>query len=261
MAAIPLFSPEGDAALAALAARATLYAFDYDGTLAPIVARPEDAVAPTETIAALERLAALVPVALVTGRARDDLRARFPFDARYVIGNHGMEGMPDDDPATTAAAADGHARVVAAWTSQWPAAIAAQTADPGIFVENKLHSLSIHYRPAADHQAASRAIQAAIARLTPAPRVIGGKCVFNLMPEGAADKGDALVRLVRFDGCAGAFYIGDDDTDELAFARASANWVTVRVGRVASTAAGFYVDGQADVLRCIDRLVAVLRAR
>jgi len=52
------------ARLLALAARATLYAFDYDGTLAPIVARPEDAVAPTDAIAALERLGALAPVAI-----------------------------------------------------------------------------------------------------------------------------------------------------------------------------------------------------
>lgn len=74
-----LFSPAGRSALAALMRRRALLGFDFDGTLAPIVARPHDARIPRAVAAQLARLVQLLPVAIVTGRALDDVYGRLGF--------------------------------------------------------------------------------------------------------------------------------------------------------------------------------------
>ncbi len=252
---IDLFGPEGLAALDRLARARTLYAFDFDGTLAPIVAVPDNARAAPTTIALLTAIGARVPTLILTGRGTDDLRRLLPFASKYVVGNHGAEGMPDapaGDPA--------HRAVVEAWLAQWPAAIAESGAVAGLAVEPKRYSLSIHYRQADDHAAAERAIDAAIGRLDPRPRVIGGKCVLNLLPEGAPDKGSALRALVRIEHCDAAFFIGDDLTDEAAFEQAPPSWVTVRVGQSAASAARYFIPDQKDIDRCLERLLAAVEA-
>ena len=253
-----LFSADGLAALSRLSSLATLYAFDFDGTLAPIVEHPDDAAAAPRTVALLERLGALVPTALVTGRSADDLRRRIPFTPLHLIGNHGSEGLPDAWHAALADAVSAHGEIVQRWLAQWPELI--RSDDPGIVVEPKRYSISLHYRQAADQDAAARSIGAAIARLDPPPCVIGGKCVFNLLPEGAPDKGSALRALVRFEDCEAAFFVGDDLTDEAAFENAPDSWVTVRVGPVAHSAARYSLSAQADIDRCLEQLVALAEA-
>lgn len=259
---IDLFGAEGLAALERLSHRRALYAFDFDGTLAPIVAEPDAAAAAPSTVALLSTLGALVPTVLITGRGVDDLRARIDFTPLHLIGNHGAEGMPVALPHALASAVtahsddEAHRDVVDTWRAQWPAAISGAGGGDGIVVEAKRYSLSIHYRQAGDHDAARRAITAAIARLEPPPRLIGGKCVVNLLPEGAPDKGSALRTLVRHEDCEAAFFIGDDLTDEAAFDGAPADWVTVRVGRDEQSAARFFIDDQARIDACLTLLVA-----
>ncbi len=258
---IDLFAAEGREALAQLARRPALYAFDFDGTLAPIVERPEQAAAEARTVELLGRLGALAATALVTGRSVDDLRGRIAFTPRYLVGNHGAEGVPDPlhrsptDAVVDHAGNEAHRAVALRWVEQWPDAIGRVPLD-GIVVEPKSYSLSIHYRGSPDHAAAHTAIMTAIGRLDPAPRVIGGKCVFNLLPEGAPDKGTALLALVRLERCEAAFFVGDDLTDEAAFQVAPASWVTVRVGADRDSAARFFIAGQGDIDRCLERLVA-----
>ena len=257
---IDLFGAAGLDALARLARGPALYAFDFDGTLAPIVSQPDQARAGAETVALLRRLGALVPTALVTGRSTDDLRGRIEFTPRYLVGNHGAEGVPAsmhlpfagvDDHAGAAA----HRAVVSDWLAQWPEAIAPEGPEPGILVEPKAYSLSIHYRAASNHAAAHARIAAAVSRLDPLPRVIGGKCVFNLLPAGAPDKGTALLALMRLERGDTAFFIGDDLTDEAAFQVAPPAWVTVRVGESADSAARYFIREQGDIDRCLALLL------
>jgi trehalose 6-phosphate phosphatase len=251
---IDLFSPEGHAALERLGRQRTLYAFDFDGTLSPIVARPEDAIASPTTVALLASLGERAPTVLLTGRAADDMRQRIDFTPTFLVGNHGAEGMPASLSDHRMLAA--HREVVERWLSQWSAAASAAAVDPAVLMEPKAYSASIHYRSAADPDDAAKAIVAAIERLDPRPFVIGGKCVFNLLPEGAPDKGKALAALVRFARCEAAFFIGDDVTDELAFIDAPASWVTVRVGRSAHSAARYFIADQRDIDRCLESLIA-----
>jgi trehalose 6-phosphate phosphatase len=251
---IDLFSPEGIAALDDLARRPSLYAFDFDGTLAPIVVQPDAARAPASTEALLAELTALAPTAVVTGRGVDDLKARLGAAPTYVVGNHGAEGLPGGASPDL----EVHRAVVAQWLAQWRASGAEGA---GIVVEPKAYSLSIHYRHAPDHDAAMRTIERAFATFDPAPRVIGGKCVFNLLPEGAPDKGSALVALVAASHCETAFFVGDDLTDEVAFANAPASWFTVRVGDVADSAARFFIADQSSMDRCLALVVERVRSR
>ena len=253
---IDLFGAAGLAALDALARRRALYAFDFDGTLAPIVDHPAAARAEASTLDLLRALGRHVPVVLLTGRAVDDLRQRIDFAPSYLIGNHGAEGLPgghDDAHESQRAAVRG-------WLAQWAAAIAHEPLAAGdegrIAVEAKAFSLSIHYRAAFDQDAARRAIANAVARLEPAPRVVGGKCVVNLLPEGAPDKGLALRALVGFENAESAFFVGDDVTDESVFVGAPDDWVTVRVGPTSDSAARYAIDGQGDIDRCLRVVIA-----
>ena len=95
-----LFTPRGEAALDDVMRLRPLLAFDFDGTLAPIVDRPDDASVPAEVSRCLAELARLHPVAVITGRRVADVRARLAFKPRFVIGNHGAEDtssrLPDD---------------------------------------------------------------------------------------------------------------------------------------------------------------------
>jgi len=86
-----LFSPEGDSDLAWVVAREPLLAFDFDGTLAPIVARPSQARVPTTTLRRLHRLTQQLPLAVISGRTVADLRSRLGFEPAHVVGSHGAE--------------------------------------------------------------------------------------------------------------------------------------------------------------------------
>ena len=248
-----LFSREGRAALTLLLARPAVVGFDFDGTLAPIQARPEGvAMAPTlaDRFAELTRR---LPVAVITGRSVADVAPRLSGSPRWIVGNHGAEGMPGADPARLAA----QARTCAAWRAQ----LGAVAGLDGCFVEDKSYTLCLHYRQAPDREAARRLLEAAARGLVPAPHIVTGKCVLNLLPEGSADKFSALATLAALAALGGegnAFFIGDDDTDETVFARAPASWVTVRVGGDAVTAARFVVRDQAEVAEVVDLLLALM---
>jgi trehalose 6-phosphate phosphatase len=245
-----LFAAAGEAALSALARTRTLYAFDFDGTLAPIVAVPQRAHAPLPVMRLLRALALRAPVLVLSGRARADLVARVPAEVQYLVGNHGNEGLGDDSALQGVA-------------DRWATALQAQLAvapahSEGVVIEDKGLTLSVHYRLARDRSAAARWIEAAAAKLTPAPRVIGGKLVFNLLPPGARDKFDALAAVAERESSQAVLFVGDDDTDELVFERARHDWVTVRVGIQHRSRARFFLNQQAEVTLLLDRLVRQL---
>jgi trehalose 6-phosphate phosphatase len=100
-----LFTPAGEVALAATLLRRPLLAFDFDGTLAPIVARPDDARISQAVSARLKSLAAQLPVAIVTGRAVADVRGRLGFEPRFIVGSHGAEDGLDASAAAARAGA------------------------------------------------------------------------------------------------------------------------------------------------------------
>ena len=98
----PLLGPQGLAALTALVRSPALFAFDFDGTLAPIRPRPDDVQVSATIALRLEKLARVRPVAIVTGRRIADVRERLGFVPAWIVGNHGAEDDGDPDAAARA---------------------------------------------------------------------------------------------------------------------------------------------------------------
>ncbi|HJV72018.1 trehalose-phosphatase [Ideonella sp.] len=246
-----LFTPEGEAALQETMQRHPLLAFDFDGTLAPIVARPGDARVPAPVAHRLQRLAGRLPVAVVSGRSVQDVRRRLLFTPWRIVGNHGAE----DDGSSTA---DDQAAVLAPARAGLVAQAGPLRA-AGVMVEDKGLSIALHYRLASDAAGAQHAISEVVARLPPSLAVFGGKMVVNIVAARSRDKADAVAALVAASGTQTAVFVGDDVNDEPVFVRAEPDWLTVRVGHDdPRSSARWFLDGPADLPRLLDRMLESL---
>lgn len=244
-----LFSAAGRDALAALLRRRPLLAFDFDGTLAPIVPRPRDARIPRAVASQLARLARRLPVAIVTGRAVADLRGRLGFEPRFVVGSHGAEDAAD---AAAAAALTRRLDALRARIEAHRGAIDGA----GVFVEDKGASIALHYRLAPDRDRARAAIDAL--QLTDDPQlcIFSGKMVENVVAAGAPDKAAAVRSLVERCNCDSAFFAGDDVNDEPVFAAAPPHWLTVRIGRDdPHSRARFFLDSPAEMAVALQTMI------
>lgn len=245
---IGLLGRDGRHLLRALAGSESLLAFDFDGTLAPIVADRRRAAMRPRTRALLGRVCARYPCAVISGRARVDVAQRLSgVGVRYVIGNHGLEDR-DDARAEDQVARKDLRRMHRALKG-------ALRGQRGIDVEDKRVTLAVHYRHASDRARARERILEVLEARPGSVRVIGGDHVINVLPAQERDKGTALTHLWDLVGADTALYIGDDDTDELAF-RVSAQrpLVAARIGARPRSAAGCFLASQAD----IDKLLEIL---
>jgi len=241
------FSPDGIACIAAIMTTRPLLAFDIDGTLAPIVDDPGGARLPADIQQCLATLARRYDVAIVTGRAVEDARRMFAFEPRYLVGNHGAEGIP-----RWAERSQAYVRTVHGWREALETCEALDAT--GVTIEDKRYSLSLHYRRAPDRGAAHRAIRACVERLEPAATIIDGKAVVNLLPPGAPDKGDAVRALIDETQRPTAFYVGDDDTDEAVFGLHLPSVVTVRVEPSDDSQATLFLRDQREVLTLLQHI-------
>lgn len=194
--------------------------FDVDGTLAPIASRPDQVVVPPRTLHALSAFAARprTHVIIVTGRAAADAARIAGVPGAWIVGNHGSEIV--DPSGAIVIDAD-----VAAREPHVAAALAALERDlsgvPGIVIENKRWSLSVHYRLA--DPAIEPILREVVDRIAAANnlRVTTGKLVFELRAPVDINKGTAVVSLANRLGAlnaeASVFFAGDDRTDEDAF--------------------------------------------
>jgi trehalose 6-phosphate phosphatase len=244
------FSPEGVACLDAVLATGPLLAFDIDGTLAPIVPRPGDARLPDDVQHCLAALAGHNEVAIITGRSVGDARRMFTFEPRYLVGNHGAEGIPAWRERSAA-----FESTVRAWHDALDACDALH--GTGVMIEDKRYSLSLHYRRAPSPDDAARAIHRCIDDLHPMPKVIDGKAVVNLLPPDAPDKGDALRALIAETRSGNALYVGDDDTDETVFGLHLPSVLTLRVEPCADSQATLFLRDQREVLTLMQHIARV----
>lgn len=250
---IDLLSPTGREVLQRFVSKDILFAFDLDGTLAPIVADPTAVRIPEMIQQGMDTLSKLATTAIITGRSRSDALPRLGFKPRYLIGNHGAEGLPDaaDEKRLLSFQVDGWERQLADLLSQ--------DTRSATVLERKECSLSLHYRHAPDPDAAHRSLLEAITRLQPAPRRVGGKFVENLIPQEANHKGDALLHLLEYTGCPKAFFLGDDETDEDVFRLDAPQILSVCVGTDRPTAAHFSIQKQTDTAELIQLLIDTIK--
>jgi trehalose 6-phosphate phosphatase len=242
-----LLSRENRVLLDQLAWSNVLLAFDFDGTLAPIVANRHQAAMRARTARLFTSVCERYPSAVISGRAKADVARRLSgAKVRYLIGNHGLE------PGTRLGMFE--RQVVQAH----PRLEAALEGVPGIDIENKRYSLAVHYRRSREKAKAREAIRRAVAALTTPMRTIPGKLVINVVPEAAPSKGDALVALRDRTEADIAMYIGDDVTDEDVFRLDQPGRLfTVRIGRSKTSAARYYLREQQEIDTLLEHLVAL----
>ena len=239
---IHLLSEKGRQALGGLAARPLLYAFDFDGTLAPISPDRDAVTLPGETGGWLTELAKRAACAVISGRSLADLAARVGGSVPHLIGNHGIES-PLSSPETLRLAEE----VCEQWRREIANGQAPSMAAAGGEIEDKRYTLTVHFRGAPDPAAAcARALQI-LNRLTPLPFLIMGKQSINVLPPGQAGKGSAASALMTHLHRDGLFYIGDDETDETVFSLTEGLVMGVRVGAVNGSRARYYLDHQGEV--------------
>jgi trehalose 6-phosphate phosphatase len=247
-----LLGPQGLEALETLARVPTLFAFDFDGTLAPIRPRPDDVQVSATIALRLDKLARVRPVAIVTGRRIADVRERLGFTPSWIIGNHGAEDEGDPD---SAARADHALDALRERLREREEGLDGA----GVVVEDKGQSLALHFRTAPDRDAASAMIEDVLAGFTGALHVFGGKLVWNAVAADAPDKAVAVQRLIERAGVQAAFFAGDDVNDEPVFAAAQRQWVTVRIGcERRASAARFCIAGPHEMAGVLDRILALM---
>ena len=246
-----VLTSEGEAALATVLGLHPLMAFDFDGTLAPIVARPDDARISQAVALRMQALAARLPVAIVTGRSVADARERLGFEPRFLIGNHGSEDAHAEfDAVALAAALDGLRDSLGKRWSDLNRA--------GVLVEDKGLSIALHFRLARERAHAVALIAELLPGADSTLRVFSGKMVMNVMSARAPDKADAVRSLVERCNAAAAFFAGDDVNDEPVFASAPAHWLTLRVGCAGPAShARFCLEVQQEMAPLLDRILSL----
>ncbi|MDO8580477.1 MAG: trehalose-phosphatase [Candidatus Omnitrophota bacterium] len=235
---------------------------DYDGTLTPIVERPELAILSRETKEVLEKLIRneRFHVFVVSGRAMADVKMLVGIDNIVYIGNHGLE--------IEGAGID---------FGEFPFARFREVLEylkleinkeliffKGAFIEDKGLGLSVHYRML--NLKEESIFKIFFERITKEfssrneIRIVQGKKVFEIRPPIEWDKGKAVLWLLKAheeamnNQKAVAVYIGDDQTDEDAFKALNKIATTIHIGNPQSTAAKYFLESPQDVtkfLRCL----------
>ena len=222
---------------------------DFDGTLAPIRLRPEMVRLSSPARSLLGRLAGhpRVTVFLVSGRPLRDLRSRARISNAHYMGLHGWER--DNGKQLTPAAAKDLLRVKKGFREG--------VADlPGVWIEDKGLSFAVHYRSATETVArrARRLLNQAFKPFGSTLRVLSGKKIREVLPREVEGKGAAVHRVLsEFPRDALAIYVGDDITDESAFA-VLPRGITICVGTRRATRARYRVRDPEEVREFLQRL-------
>lgn len=187
---------------------------DVDGTLAPIVDRPEAAAVPEDTRTVLAGLVGRYAlVACVSGRTEEDARRVVGVDELVYVGEHGM----------------GLDRRVDQWSEELDSLVEESDWEP----ERKDYSAAFHYRTADDESAAVASLRKVERRAVELGlRARWGRKVLEVLPPVDANKGTAVRALLSARGLRRALYAGDDSTDLEAFRGLDGLDLAVRVAVV-----------------------------
>lgn len=237
-----------------------IYVFlDYDGTLTPIVNRPEDALLQEKFRRLLRILASRddCVLSIVSGRRLDALKKLVKLQGIYYVGNHGFEiegpGMNFVHPK---------ARELSRELRLTSNTIRTQLEGIRSVLEDKGLTLSVHYRntPPSDVKRLLRIVRNIVSERHTL-KLVHDKKVVEIRPRIDWDKGMAVRLIMRRLGRGFPIYIGDDRTDEDAFVRIKSG-VTILVSRRRRRSnAKYYLKDVADVYKFLRLLVGVVGAR
>lgn len=234
---------------------------DYDGTLTPIVSRPELAVFSDETRRVVSELATQCPVAIVSGRDRSDVQSLVAIDNISFVGSHGFDIVGPDGKEKPHPESIGLPPILDDLENTLQRRLHGV---PGVRSQRKKYSLSVHYRGVPDNRVSEveRIVDEEIAARKEL-RKTHGKKVFEIQPQIDWHKGKAvlyLLELLGLDGPDGVpIYVGDDITDENAFLAIRERGIGVHVkDGVETTAAHYALENTDEVRRFLQALTNIL---
>ncbi len=236
-------------------AKKIFLALDYDGTLSTIVKNPKQAFLSSQTRTLLKQLCKTphLQLAIVTGRSMQDIQKLVGIQDIIYIANHGFEISANTKtwihpqakksiPLLNQALLELHERL---------------NAIPGILIENKKVTASIHYRKTPSRL--TKKIQMEINKiLSNHPKIFkktDGKKVFEIRPNINWDKGQALKKVLRKKYSSKnqplTLFLGDDQTDEDVFRMLTQKDLGIRVGYASTSHADLYVRNTPEVSRLL----------
>jgi alpha,alpha-trehalase len=230
-------------------AKHIFFFLDYDGTLTPIVSRPEQAILPEETKALLLALKKNPKslLAIVSGRSLKDIRNLVGLKKIYYVGNHGLEIFTPRKGTKQIMIEE-----IFQELSRIRNRLNSQMKDiEGVLIEDKRCILTVHYRNV-DPKCVPPILMALKQEIkgSKIPLCLGyGKMVFEIRPQSTANKGTAVLELLNQVGQEGVLplYIGDDQTDEDAFKVLKKIGMTIFVGLPGHSSALYYVEDSSEV--------------
>jgi trehalose 6-phosphate phosphatase len=233
-----------------------LWLFDFDGTLAPIAKRPEQAVLPAKTKFLLRKLAQRYPrrVGVLSGRLLKHLKRKVGIPGLLYGGAHGFEvqgphlrwAMPI--PATRKRALQD---LVRPWRRRLKEV-------PGLWMEDKKWTYCIHYGEVrSKDRAVTRRILERIGKETRAMgfKLQKGLQSVEIFSNAKWNKGQSVLWLKKRGRYTGVFYMGDDATDETVFRVLGPSDVGVRIGRSNASQADYYVKRQSQSVQLLQRIL------
>lgn len=237
---------------------------DYDGTLSPIVANPQDARLPEETRSILKSLSAFVPVAILSGRDRQDVAQKIGLDQLVYGGSHGYDiaGLPLGDKQY-----QGTAMVFPALSEAEQQLHEQLKEIEGVEIERKRFAIAVHYRNVPQEKVPSiKEIVQQAADQQELLKIAGGKKVVELKPIFDWNKGKALLWLLDTMELNEENYlpvfIGDDITDEDALAVVADEGIGIIVGsHGGGTSASYRFESLNEVVTFLKQILALVQEK
>lgn len=229
---------------------------DFDGTLTPLRAHPEQVTLADSTRRLLKRLVSRqgTHVYIISGRRAADVRKHVRVRGVTCVGLHGWDHGADKSPGK------GTRKFVARLRRRVEAGLAGIE---GVWVEDKFIIFVVHYRraPAAAVRRARVVLRENLATARSKVRVMEGKKVWEILPREVQGKGAAVRALLEpFGERVLPVYVGDDTTDESAF-EALPRGITVRVGTPRRTKARYKLRNPDEVREFLEKLEAEIASR
>ncbi len=237
---------------------------DYDGTLTPIVDRPEDAIISKSMRDAVSGLAERCPVCVVSGRDRSVVQELMGLDNLIVAGSHGFDIWSPDEGTIEHDAGSGFEDLLDE--------VKARLRDEvegieGASVEPKKASVAVHYRLVGEEgrQEIKATVDSLLAERPEELKMTPGKMVYEIQPKLDWDKGKAVLYLLETLGLDHEgivpMYLGDDHTDEHAFEALEGRGIGIFVGHAddpevggRTTSADYVLNTMDEVERFLDLL-------
>jgi len=241
---------------------------DFDGTLAPIVARPEQARLPRKTSELLKALSEnkACKIAIVSGRALEDIKRKVGLEGLVYVGNHGLE-LEGPDLRYTFFEFCEFRGVLDNVTIKLADVV---RRFEGAFIEDKGISLSLHFRLVSPKKmlTLTNAVREALIHyiVKNQIKVKRGKMVLEIRPPIIWDKGKAVLWLkyrwecALADKAAVAVYVGDDTTDEDAFKAIKNKGLAIFVGEPKESHAQYYLKDHNEVQDFLERISGIMPA-